>query len=54
MSLHQEQLVKTKQKTHTQKFFYTFGTGHMYLLRVPIGSFDWLQFAIGLVLVYDI
>ena len=100
MSLHQEQLVKTKEKTHTQEkqnnnnydpaektarrlwlktlcirklsshnlaayyktnqfvsplnvVFSTLGTGHMYLLRVLIGSFDCLHLVIGLVLVSD-
>ena len=84
MSLHQGQLVKTKQKnTHTRKteqqqicpgreesenamaenndnqfvsplnVFSTLGTGHMYLLRALIGSFDYLHLVIGLVLVYD-
>ena len=33
--------------------FSTLGTGHMYLLRVLIGSFDCLHLVIGLVLVYD-
>ena len=85
MSLHQGQLVKTKQKTHTQEkqnnnkydpagreesekamaenndnqfvsplnVFSTLNTGHTYLLRALIGSFNYLHLVIGLVLVYD-
>ena len=36
-----------------ERCFPTLGTGHMYLLRVLIGSFDCLHLVIGLVLVYD-
>ena len=81
---HQGQLVKTKQKTHTQEkqnnnkyspgreesekamaenndnqfvsplnVFSTLITGHTYLLRALIGSFNYLHPVIGLVLVYD-
>ena len=33
--------------------FSTFSTGHTYLLRALIGSFNYLHPVIGLVLVYD-
>ena len=33
--------------------FSTLGTGHTYLLRALIGSFNYLHPVIGLVLVYD-